>query len=404
MPTVFFVLHSKKRIASIIVLSVIIAAGALFTGVYDVLYKYTTTNTTILNAATVDKRGLTYFDQAGPDIQGNSVVSLNFDQGTYMVVFNGQTPYPYEYKSSISSGTNYWRAGSGAACLAFYKGNNMTVTIGEGGGIINSTRPEEPKVNDSWGGGKTLVATNFALPMGYSGELTAIAAGGGSGTNSDLSGITKQDRVRIMDGTFAGWSGGSRAVVLENMGVSTNLSTVGTPASQDSPGFAYDGTRTPNTKYYGGGAGYYDGGGGDAHSSTGKYGFAGGGSCTPWCYPIYSSDIQNGPRYTSGDYVGDYIRHMFYRNGAVRLGRIDPTVMPKGKTVVYGNNVILLEGGTGAYTPVSMMQRYEEITNYNVGIRVGWVYSCSEDGEKWGAGSDRLRSETEQDVWRACDR
>ncbi len=75
--------------------------------------------------------------------------------------------------------------------------------------------------------------------------------------------------------------------------------------------------------------------------------------------------------------------------------------MPGGGTVVHGDTVRLLEGGAGTYTPLQATVA-SGWTNYDCGIRVGWVYSCSEDGEKWGAGSDRLRSETEQDVWHNC--
>ncbi len=63
-------------------LSVIIAAGALFTAVYDVLYKYNTTNTTILNAATVDKRG-----QLHPSF-GSSTGSLDRDLACYIQKLN----------------------------------------------------------------------------------------------------------------------------------------------------------------------------------------------------------------------------------------------------------------------------------------------------------------------------
>ena len=359
-------------------LSVIIAAGALFTAVYDVLYKYNTTNTTILNAATVDGRGLTYWEVKGSAKNCNETTTVNFDEGTYLVMLEGQA-------SNIGGYTAYGQYGQGADCIAFYKGNSMTVTIGVPGGKGGAEDGSED------GGGATYVQSNFALPTGTSAG-TAIASGAGGGSRfGDFTLLS--DALKLMDGTFAGWPGNNVGVVVGRVidGSFDGDPAVGTPATQEHGGYYYPNIISANTNSAcGGGAGYFDGG-------AGHYGHAngGGGSCSPNCYPISSSDIQNGPVFTSGEHAGYHFRGNAL-NGAVYWWRLDPDGMPTSDhAVVYGNTV-KISGSGSRYTPKSALNGIDPaLASYDCGIKVGWVYSCSEDGEKWGASSDNLRSTAE---------
>ena len=170
-----------RKKAFILVVGIIIAAGALFTAVYDVLYRYNSSNTINLNAATVDYTGQTSWSVQGTKNNGAETRTLSFDAGTYMVIFAGQSGAP-----EVTYDCGY---GAGAVCIAFYKAdgsserpNSMTVNIGAG---------------SVSGGGKTEVKTNFARPGGWTTEkeLVAIASGGGAGA---LGGRP------INQGTFAG--------------------------------------------------------------------------------------------------------------------------------------------------------------------------------------------------------
>ncbi len=345
-------------------LSVIIAAGALFTAVYDVLYKYNTTNTTILNAATVDKRGETWWNVTGSAKNGNETTTCNFDDGTYIVIPWGQGGGP-----DINIWT--WDEGHGAACLAFYKGNSMTVTIGVPGGKGGASDGSRD------GSGATYVQSNFALPMGTSAG-TAIASGAGGGSFAyqvSWNTLTTENACKIIDGTFSGLHKYSN-----KFGEYTYGTAIGRPATQTSNGGS---PNADETTCSGGGGGFYYGGSG---GTTGDFG--GGGSCSPNCYPVYSSDIQNGPKYPSGEHAGEFVRASSNCGGA-HFRRIDPERTPIVNNAVYGNTALVSDSNTlgNRYTPVSTVQLLEGDStnaNYDCGIRVGWVYSCSEDGEKWG--------------------
>ena len=206
-------------------MGIIIAAGALFTAVYDVIYKYNSSNTINLNAATVDMMGRTIWYVDGDRKNDYKGFVLKFDTGTYMMIFSGQ------------SGMENYIEGSGAACLAFYKGNSMTVTIGVGGGRGSNTDGSLD------GGGCTTVQTNFALPVGYAGSYAAIASGSGLRNNPAASYIGGEAAVKkVIDGTFAGWPGDDKNEVIAKMGLPTGFS-YGTPASQFADGFANGGVR-----------------------------------------------------------------------------------------------------------------------------------------------------------------
>ena len=392
-----------RKKAFILVVGIIIAAGALFTAVYDVIYRYNSYNTINLNAATVDKTGQTSWSVEGTARNGaDETTTLGFDQGTYMMLFNGQTG---------SGGLGH---GEGAQCIAFYKGSSMTVVIGVGGGKGGASDGSLD------GGGKTIVTTNFALPVGYTGTYEAIASGGGAGNPSTYAGYYPDgvyDLYKVMDGTFKGKSGNSYWSKLDQYGsiyrkiAGNNGVYPGTPASQTGGGAGSTGARYPDGYEVesanlpsgeggpgcGGGAGYYDGGFGIS-TRTG-----GGGSCTPWCYPLQTSDVQSGPKRTNGERC-----RLWTWWGEISFRNIDPMSIPSGKDVSYGGTAELVAGVNGERTPresvrglVDEWQSMESgrPQDYDCGIRTGWVYSVSEDGKSWhGVGPDGLRSATKQDI------
>ena len=358
-------------------MGIIIAAGALFTAVYDVLYRYNSSNTTNLNAATVDKTGQTNWSLMGTTkTENGETAAFNFDQGTYMVIFGGQNGY-----------TNRMDIGHGAVCIAFYKAdggvnygpNNMTVQIG-----LDFLAGQNA---DCDGGGKTLVTTNFALPDVYKGSLRAVASGGGGGTYWG-------GRV----GSFGSWNEGTDWASTGGYRCSDsyNESWSGSNGSWTNDGFRYDEVRTRQGKGPGGegngGAGYYNGGGGYGEYYGGASG--GSGSCTPWCYPLYCEEIYS--RLVNGSQSGSLCEY-----GGVWFYRIDPVEAsyPDGKTVGYDDGVAELvvgltpdKDGSDRKIPVQGVKSSNSWwANFDCGIRVGWVYSVSEDGKSWhGVGPDKI--------------
>ena len=378
-------------------MGIIIAAGALFTAVYDVLYRYNFSNTTNLNAATVDKTGQTRWSIGGTKFNGAETTTLNFDAGTWMIVFDGQNP-----SESLSGG------GAGAVCIAFYKGSNMTVQIGVGGGAgVNGK---------GWnGGGYTSVKTNFARPSGWTteNELTAIASGGGGTGRSTSSfmnatGMTQEQVFKMMDGTFKGWEGDWWDVHGQ---ISNNFRHVsGTPGSWwgdgircDQVNVRSDGSgeysfRRTEEGYAGGGGGYFNGGASGLlynDEATSCLQVGGGGCCTPWCYPLQSSDMVTGPMRDNGERC-----RVWTWWGGIDFINIDPMSIPSGKDVSYGGTAELVAGVNGERTPREgvrgLVDEWPTIESgrpqdYDCGIRVGWVYSVSEDGKSWhGVGPDKI--------------
>ena len=363
-----------RKKAFILVVGIIIAAGALFTAVYDVIYRYNSSNTINLNAATVNKTGQTNWSLMGTTKTVNGeTAAFNFDQGTYMVIFGGQNGY-----------TDRMDCGHGAVCLAFYKAdggvnygpNNMTVQIG-----LDFLAGQNA---DCDGGGKTLVTTNFALPDGYKGSLRAVASGGGGGAYGG---------GHI--GSFGSWNAGTDWASMGGY-YSNNADGwygwAGSNGSWANDGFRYDGVRTRQGNGMdgtgNGGAGFYNGGGGYSSSLGGASG--GSGSCTPWCYPLYCEGMQyhaRAPWPTSGSIC---------EKGGVWFYRMDPTGQPTGLNVNYGNIAEMRVVGSGPHTPVTAVKQISWFANNNIdcGIRTGWVYSVSEDGKSWhGVGPEKVNSE-----------
>ncbi|MBS7401098.1 MAG: hypothetical protein KIG16_01125 [Eubacteriales bacterium] len=395
-----------RKKAFILVVGIIIAAGALFTAVYDVIYKYNSSNTINLNAATVDVRGRGYFYAHGTKINGAETATLNFDAGTYLMVIEGQ---------------GHKGRGAPAACFAFYKAdggvnygaNRMTVQIGVAGGKGGASD------GSCDGAGYTSAPSNFARPSGWTteNELIAIASGGGGiGVSYDSfmaqTGFTEEQVQKITDGTFKGWEGDWWDFYINTIGNTAGCS--GSPATQTSDGIRMDVTsinsdgsrncvfRKTSDAYAGGGGGggYFNGGASgiytSAHEDFSRLQVGAGGSCTPWCYPIYSSDAERGAS----------------RNGMSGLGivtffRIDPyDVTISGSQVNHGQVAELgYDYGGGRVYDINHIGLddwrkpqdailHSEWVGYDNGIRAGWVYSVSEDGKSWhGVGPEKVNSE-----------
>ena len=145
-------------------------------------------------------------------------------------------------------------------------------------------------------------------------------------------------------------------------------------------------TSSGGAGYYDGGAGYnFTGGSGGMSHAGGRWMSGGGGSCTPWCYPVFSNDIQNGPMYNGAaftwydgynqtqrtEYPTGGARHLLSGHGQVLFYKIDPMVMPSGGTVAYGDMVTLTVGGVGAYTPVTAVQNIPSHSDVTIDNNMG---------------------------------
>lgn len=370
-------------------MSVLVAACALFSAVFKFRGLSNSDNPAIEAAAeTKNFTGQTTFDLTGPSKNCDKSYTLNFDNGVYAVRFWGQDG-------------NGSKQGYGAVCLAFYKGNSMTVRIGQGGGNPYSSS------YGSRGGGKTTISTNFGRPNGQTDTSAVAGGGGGGGTSEAGSGIGYTNYKLIADATWAGANysnyGQAMAAKFSGWAISKSMSNgsgsyywmPGTPASQSSGGFqgpnSYSSTsktKSPNGSYYyvgvyggstmvsgsGGGAGYNDGGGGSAFAYVDGGGSlrnsgpaqGGGGSCSPNCYPLCTSDITG------------YTRNPYNGNGGVSFYRIDPTTLPEGASKTYDGTALTLKntGNTGAYVPESV--------EYVSGIKTAWVYQyTNNNGNTW---------------------
>ncbi len=144
---------NKRKVALVIVLSVVVSAVAVFAAVGESLRRFNVSNQPPVDAAT-SKTGLNYFNATTTD-------TYNFDNSVWMMVFSGEN----------GGGTNY---GYGATCVAFYKGSSNSVTI-TGGGRGHGK-----------GGNYTQVNQNFATNL--SGHATTVIAGGGGGGGSNADG------------------------------------------------------------------------------------------------------------------------------------------------------------------------------------------------------------------------
>ena len=370
-------LQNRLRFCFILVVGIIIAAGALFTAVYDVIYKYNSSNTINLNAATMDYTGQDGFLRDG---KAGETTTLSFNDGTWMVVFWGESKY---YSDTNTFG------GTCATCIAFYKGKTMSVSTSIDGGYGAYAN----------GGGKTVVQTNFALPGTYTGLHDAMAGGAGAGnvyhpslnwmkdspyylSDAQIEGIERR-----CDAVFAGYEIDTWGKTCDAIAAGSGFLSGGMPATQTRNGYRGSGSdiATTNNNYYsngvGGGAGWYNGGASDSVGNA----VAGGGSCTPWCYPLYAGDIQRGkePGYNW--------------KGGVFFRRLDPSGKLDDVVKEYGEEAVLVNSMTTVYTPTTALQQTNSImTNYDCGIRAGWVYSASEDGKSWhGVGPDDKLSASE---------
>ncbi len=426
---------NKRRRASIVILAVVFSAVALFVVAYDILKRFNVSSveentveagssgTQYMGGGEIDATGKTSFYVVGGDSATRmEQTTLNFDNGTYIVFFAG--------KGGTEAYTNNG-SGRGAVCFGFYKGNGQTIRIGIPGGTGNGS----DNAYGMDGYGCTEVDTNFATPGGslmeerqnmeryiylasnYStssshiGGYSRAGGGGGFGYIIQSSDSPQLAWRNAADATFKGYSGEDWVDVARYLGVTTNNGNPnafnqdcpGMPATQDSDGFrCVDGsgygpdevncngykrsvtvyTQGANGSTYvngaGGGGGYRKGGGG-APSSNGvgytevdkRFPIGGGGSCSPWVYPLYSSDSVNGAKCLDGD-----------GHGAVWFYRIDPSSLPQDVTGVYENSYtfpgVTVENAFGnssetRWTPDSAALN---LTNgaVSTGVGAAWVY------------------------------
>ena len=167
----------NKRKASIIILSVLIAAFSVFFASYDLINKIrSSSNGSTVSAAAVDyiiTKDEFHYQANGYIEYDISVKGVN--GATYMVIFSGAN-------GEASSG----RGGKGAVCIGFSKsdGSQWTNITGfeSGNGLSTQRRPTGSFVFANSGGGATMVSVNFALPNGELSSLAVAGGGGGGGT------------------------------------------------------------------------------------------------------------------------------------------------------------------------------------------------------------------------------
>ena len=278
----------------------------------------------------------------------------------------------------------------------------ITLTKTQSRGLVATVYPSNATNKAlTWSSSNTSVAT-----VSSTGNIKAVGKGTATITAKakDGSGVTKTCKVTV---NYAepnvlysshvqniGWQGYvSNGAMSGTSGQSLRLEAMKIKLdSQYSGGISHHGDVTPNAPQnngVGGGAGYFDGG-----KDEGGTNLAGGGSCTPWCYPLATTDVD----YGISDYY-DALWHWVGLNenlGSVYFYNVAPGKMPSGGTVAYGETVRLLEGGVGVYTPVSAMREYHASTrNSDCGIRVGWVYSVEKGGCWEGLAPDGKLSASE---------
>ncbi len=394
---------NKRRRALIVILAVVFSAVALFTVAYDVLKRFDISSRDVIINGAVDLTGETNH------YMGENK-TYQVDKGVYMLLFRGEMGIgkTSQYSGGQYVGSGAWSPGIGATCVAFYKvpnsANYGTITTYTTGGNLTGGQ-------GSCNGGDAMAVSgsNFALSAAgssynsqYSTTKAIAGAGGGCGA-CDYGGVDNYASYRnsiqkMTDATFKGYSLSSPNIspwqacvsdIVALTGQSFNGRYGGTPANQSTNGVSYrcnaekDGvTRTlsgPSGNVQvtgcGGGGGYYAGGGGYP-SVFFECGWGGGGSCTPNCYPINTSDSRVYRRYfgSGGSYAGFY--------------RIDPSTdaYPLGSSVPYRETAELDVQSNDRWTPFRVLQEddffsYNRFSEDELGIRVAWVFHTRNKGE-----------------------
>ncbi|MCM1404591.1 MAG: hypothetical protein NC133_03800, partial [Prevotella sp.] len=327
----------NKRKASIIILSVLIAAVAVFTGAYDLFQKMQTDKSFQQNT------GVAAADSGSVSGSTDKDTSTNHNLDTSLV-----------YMLYFAGGRGGGSGGCGAACLAFSKGHNQN------GQYTNYTKSS----GYNYGGGYTDAYSNFALPSDTSAGWARAGGGGGAGSVSS----TNYHAVFCTDYGSGGKYGGSATQSRNGTGGSGNINgaTWGVYSIGHSGNWREPDTVTSYTSA-GGGNGYHVGMGGGA-GSTSTYDAdwyyhysGGGGSCSPNCYPVYTRDSQHGLQYDT--------------NGFFKYYRLTPydNKMPSSKSTTLTTTTTsgtINPGGSGPFTPSTITNR----------IATAWVYRVYKDG------------------------
>ncbi len=384
---------NNKRKASLIVLTIIVAALAVFPFFLDVFVD----NAGVRAETAVWTSGKTSYSGDGYSTSTyNKTIDLT-GGGTILVIAAGQDG---------SGGTGY---GYGAVCLGFSKSNSSLCYIGgqAGDGYY-------------YGGGYTDFYSNLALPSGTSsGWGKAAGGGGGYGTHGGAN-TSWNPSANITpytgwtNASFGGYSGTLATGVEYDytggpaMGASGKQGKKGSTDRATSKSGASREVRTYNNSYKtitssGGGNGAYAGGGG-GYYVTDFSSYAndnvvlkcfpgGGGQCSSNLYPIYGADCALGVKSTGKGWLKAY--------------QISPTTVPyiKSRTDSKGvldetANVEIVDPGTSLGTNVwsiaaASKDCFGTGNPVNDSVKLGdyiatdWVYSyrTQEAGKDWSAWS-----------------
>ncbi|MBO4726691.1 MAG: hypothetical protein J5598_03785, partial [Clostridia bacterium] len=373
----------NKRKASIIILSVLIAAFSVCFATYDIINKINSSSNPSVSADSPISIGSKYVYEESYPWEPNTMPSFKADAGvTYMIIFNGS-------RGEQDEGT----AGNGAVCVGFYEsdGNVWNNSLIEGG---QGYRVDDYDIDEGFnrGGSAFKVKVNKARPNGCSDEWAIAAGGGGGGTN--FCGAASSARFIGVDYTVSsgvlGVNGTFERIGIQHRASGADWTFVGYPAydqkngargnsnSSGSSGVfnrqnATGSFNSTNLYVSGGGAGKYEGGGayvnGDslkgANNQVGiykvngggfrNYAFAGGGGrCSEGCYPLETEDCSI--RFESlWSYTSD-CRAIYYR--------LTPYTSPKGMVANYPTVAKLnVDGDSSYYTPESAFDDW--VSNYD---------------------------------------
>lgn len=339
---------NNKRKASLVVLTIIVAAMAFFPFVADSIFNLDT------YAATNKKiEGLSGSISATGH-RTNEEYNITMSSGVWMVRYSGQS----------GAGTG---AGQGYSCIAFKNGTSFSAGLGwtDGGKGTGA---------NAGGGAGWVSGMNFA----GCGTGKLYAAGGGGGGSTRCWG----------DYRNASWNGYTLSTKTDSMGYN------GAGASQST---GYDSNGATKNVYYGGYWNYATSYG-KVSQSGGGIGYKHGQAGQAYTYtPSYSSESANWTQ-VKDDYF--YLRATTFAGGG---GACSPGQYPAGN--VSGNGSILLYNINPWYYPVSVSGTGNATLNANTlastykdskgvtqrrgyapdeiytGFNAAWVYS--KDGSTW---------------------
>ncbi|MCQ2382699.1 MAG: hypothetical protein MJ060_02560, partial [Clostridia bacterium] len=169
---------NKRKVALVIVLSVVVSAVAVFAAVGESLRRFNVANEPTVDAASY----------SGNTFTVSSTDTATFPSSVYMILFSGSNGGGDSDVNTAYNRQKFRLGGNGATCIAYFKGSSMSisqVTGGSGGSWQIDPEYDEGNnriVGESFAGGYGLTVTsNFAQPSGYSSSYSVTAGGGGGG-------------------------------------------------------------------------------------------------------------------------------------------------------------------------------------------------------------------------------